>query len=83
MKPPTLEEIASEASATVTVPRLIDAAQIAELMRVSPRHFQRLVHDGEFPRPILIGNCARWEAKAYAAHIRRLREETSKRKRHA
>jgi excisionase family DNA binding protein len=77
----TLAEIDLEAGGTVAVPVLIDADQLAELMRVSLRHFYRLVHEGEFPEGILIGHSRRWSASQYAAWVEERRNKQAKRRR--
>jgi predicted DNA-binding transcriptional regulator AlpA len=80
MKDRTLAEIDADASATATVPRLLDAAQIADLLRISTRTFRQRVHDGEFPKPILIGpNSPRWTASDYTAYVAKLRAAQIKR----
>lgn len=83
MKAPTLADIDQEASVRASVPRLMEGKQIAGLLQISKRHFDRLVHDGEFPKPLRIGNCSRWYASDYVAYVERLRAEANKRKRYA
>jgi predicted DNA-binding transcriptional regulator AlpA len=70
--------------AMVTVPRLIDAEQVAGILVISERHLGRLVHSGEFPKPIKIGACARWQASDVADYLERLRarREAKPRRRH-
>jgi predicted DNA-binding transcriptional regulator AlpA len=79
----TLAEIEPDASATATVPQLLDGDRIAGLLQVSRRQLSRLVHDGEFPKPIRVGSQPRWLASDYNAYVARLREQQAKRKRHA
>jgi excisionase family DNA binding protein len=63
-----------------TVPQLIDGDRIAELLQVSRRTLDRLVHDGEFPKPLRIGGAARWRASDYAAYVERLAAKQAKRR---
>jgi predicted DNA-binding transcriptional regulator AlpA len=80
----TLAEIDDDGPATATVPRLLDGSRIADLLGISHRSFRKLVHDGKFPKPLLIGhNTPRWPASDYNAYVARLREQQAKRKRHA
>lgn len=81
----TLVEIDADAGAqTATVPRLIDGDTLAGLLGINRRHLQRLVHAGEFPKPLMLGhNTPRWPASDYNAYVARLREAArAKRKRH-
>ncbi len=79
----TLAEIDQDAkTAGETVPRLIGADRIAELLQVSRRQLNRLVHDGEFPKPVLLGGTQRrWLASDYNAYVARLRERQTKARR--
>jgi predicted DNA-binding transcriptional regulator AlpA len=81
----TLAEIDADAgSAVATVPRLLDADRIAELLQVTRRHVNHLVHIGEFPAPVLVGGSQRrWLASDYNAYVAKLREKQAKRRRHA
>ena len=77
-QPDTFEEIDRAAGGTMArtslmVPKLIDAEQIAGLLAISERHLARLVHDGEFPKPMKLGHSARWLASDYNAYVERLR----------
>lgn len=70
-------------STSATVPRLIDAKEITGLLKISPRTLRRLVHVGEFPKPLMLGhNTARWAESDYNAYLAKLRERQAKRKRH-
>lgn len=83
MKARTLAEIDQDAAASEIVPRLLDGKLIAGLLQVSRRQFDRLVHDGEFPKPIVVGARRRWLASDYNAYVARLRGQPAKRRRHA
>lgn len=80
----TLTGVAHEAGSTsATVPRLIDAKEITGLLKISERQLRRLVHIGEFPRPLMLGhNTKRWPASDFNAYLAKLRERQMKRKRH-
>jgi predicted DNA-binding transcriptional regulator AlpA len=80
-QPDTFEEIDRAASVHELVPRLIDADQIADLLHVSKRHFARLVHVGEFPKPVRIGGSSRWPASDYNAYVERLRVQRESKRR--
>lgn len=41
-------------------PLLVKAAQIAELMQISPRSLWRLRSGGKIPEPLRIGGAVRW-----------------------
>jgi excisionase family DNA binding protein len=62
-----------EEGRTVSVPKVCDADQIAGILDISKRHFMRLVHVGEFPRPMLIGRSARWSASDVTGYLDKLR----------
>jgi excisionase family DNA binding protein len=64
------------------IPALIDADEIARLLGISKRHLQRLVHGGEFPRPLKIGGCSRWSTETYTAYVARLQAKQAGRRRH-
>jgi len=83
VKAPTLAQIDQDASVRETVPRLMDIEQILGLLQVSRRHFDRLVHIGEFPKPLKIGARSLWYASDYVAYLERLRAQREGRKRHA
>jgi predicted DNA-binding transcriptional regulator AlpA len=65
---------------TERVPALIDADTITQLLKVSRRTLERLVHDGEFPKPLHIGVNARWRASDYAAYVERLAAKAQRRR---
>ena len=84
MKARTLAEIDAEASASATVPRLIDADQIADLMHLDKRQVYRLVREGKFPRPTIeVGRYRRWSASDYVSWVEAQRTERAKRGPHA
>lgn len=58
---------------TVAVPKMIDADQVALLLDISKRHLARLVHDGEFPKPLRIGRATRWPATDVIVYLQKLR----------
>lgn len=67
---------ADESSARELVPRLLDAAQIADLMGFKDkRQVYRLVHEGKFPQPTIdVGaRYKRWRASDYAAWVEQQR----------
>jgi excisionase family DNA binding protein len=74
-------EIANGEVVTASVPMLIDAKQIARLLGISKRHLARLVHDGEFPRPLRLGTSSRWSASDYNDYVTRLRERQDNKRR--
>ena len=70
MTAPTLAEIDRDAGARELVARLLDAAQIADLMHVTKRSVYRMVEEGKFPPPaLMIGRYARWLASDYNAWV--------------
>jgi predicted DNA-binding transcriptional regulator AlpA len=72
------------ASASATVPRLIDADQIADLMHLDKRQVYRLVREGKFPRPTIeVGRYRRWSASDYVTWVEAQRTERAKRGRYA
>ena len=80
--PPDAIEEADAGAASARVPRLIDQRTIAELLQVTPRTLRRLVHNGAFPAPLMIGhNTPRWRASDYNAYIAKLREAQAQGKR--
>jgi len=83
MKARTLAEIDAEGSATATVPQLIGADEIADLMRVTRTQVYRLVREGKFPRPtIAVGRILRWSASDYVAWVEAQRDHGAKQGRH-
>jgi excisionase family DNA binding protein len=44
--------------------RLLTVDEVAELLRVSPRHVYRLVDGGRMPRPLKLGGARRWDREA-------------------
>lgn len=62
-----------EEGGTVSVPKVCDADQIAGILDISKRHFMRLVHVGEFPRPLRIGRASRWPASDVTGYLDKLR----------
>ena len=75
-----IEEV-EEVVEAVRVPKMIDADRIAALLDISKRHFMRLVHDGEFPKPMLIGRAARWPATDVTGYLQRLRLQRARKPR--
>lgn len=67
-----------EETTTAIVPRLMRKRQIVDLLQISPRQFDQLVHDGKFPKPLKIGSCSCWQAGDYAAYVAKLRAEANK-----
>jgi predicted DNA-binding transcriptional regulator AlpA len=69
-------EIEADAgAASAIVPRLIDQRTVAQLLHVTQRTVQRLVREGAFPAPLMLGhNTPRWRASDYNAYVARLRE---------
>lgn len=78
-------EIEADAdAASAIVPRLLDQRTVAELLHVTQRTVQRLVREGAFPAPLMLGhNTPRWRASDYIAYVARLRaaQEEGKRRR--
>lgn len=70
-----------EEGGTVTVPKVCDADQIADILDISKRHFMRLVHAGEFPRPLRIGRASRWPASDVTGYLDKLRARREHRSR--
>ena len=53
-----------------TEPLLLDVAEVARLLNVSPRHVWRLCDAGTFPRPVAIGaKLRRWPRSVVLAWI--------------
>jgi excisionase family DNA binding protein len=48
------------ATATETLPALLDVKTVAALLDCSPRHVYRLSDAGRIPSPIRIGTLVRW-----------------------
>lgn len=44
-------------------PLLLSAAEAAEALRISERHFYKLHSGGRLPRPVRLGRSVRWRAK--------------------
>ena len=75
-----IEEV-EEVVEAVRVPKMIDADRIASLLDISKRHLLRLVHDGEFPKLMLIGRASRWPASDVAVYLDKLRKERARKQR--
>jgi predicted DNA-binding transcriptional regulator AlpA len=41
-------------------PVMLDARQVADLLRVSGKHLRQLVRGGRVPQPVRLGACLRW-----------------------
>lgn len=61
---------------TATVPKrpdqeqqLLDAKQVGELAKCSPRHLHRLADSGRMPEPIRLGTLVRWPKHVIDAWI--------------
>jgi predicted DNA-binding transcriptional regulator AlpA len=55
--------------------RLLNIKQVAERMKVSPRHVSRLRARGGFPTAIRIGKCLRWLESDIVMYWERQREQ--------
>ncbi len=44
-------------------PLLLSAAEAAEALRISVRHFYKLHSSGRVPRPVRLGRATRWRAQ--------------------
>ena len=43
---------------------MLDIQQVADILRCSPRHVQRLADAEKMPRPVRLGNLLRWQKLA-------------------
>jgi excisionase family DNA binding protein len=48
-------------SPPVTPVRMLDVANVADMLGVSTRHVYRLADSGRMPRPIKLGGANRWD----------------------
>ena len=58
-------------NATHEIPRLISAAELAEMMQISERTLWRLQSAGKLPRPVRIGRSTRWRLEEIREWIER------------
>ena len=54
---------------TLVNAELLTTAGLAQLMAVSLRTAQRLAKDAEFPRPLRIRGCVRWDKAEVMAYL--------------
>ena len=63
---------------TIETPELLTTAGLAQLMKVSLRTVQRLAKDADFPRPLRIRGCVRWDKAEVTAYLESLKTKDSK-----
>ena len=63
---------------TIETPELLTTAGLAQLMKVSLRTVQRLAKDADFPRPLRIRGCVRWDKAEVTAYLESLKTKASK-----
>ena len=63
---------------TVGTPELLTTAGLARPMKVSLRTVQRLAKDADFPRPLRIRGCVRWDKGELAAYLESLKVTATK-----
>ncbi len=49
--------------------QLLSTRDVAQLLRCSTRHIQRLCKAGDFPRPLRVGSLARWDSTSITSWI--------------
>ena len=63
---------------TIETPELLTTAGLAQLMKVSLRTVQRLAKEADFPRPLRIRGCVRWDKAEVTAYLESLKTKASK-----
>lgn len=52
---------------------LLDAKEVASILKVSIRSLYRLQHDHDFPAPVRLGRCVRFRLRDIEAYIEKRR----------
>jgi predicted DNA-binding transcriptional regulator AlpA len=57
--------------------RLLDASDLAELLKVSEHTIRYWRLKGRLPEPLKIGDCVRWDPRDIAAYLAKLRPQAA------